>query len=753
MPKRGTFTLGIGVLLAAACAIRGPSGEASSSTAASTTHAGAGGGAATGPTSTGTSGAGLLPNLPESFSVSGRVVDQDGMPVEGATVLQGGRSTEPTTASAGDGTFTLTMSYPGFGTPTVVASKVGFRTAGVELFELPVEPLELVVRAAKPPDNEGYVYGEPGKGKDPSTLFCGHCHDTIASEFQTSKHAQAARDPLVQDLYAGVSEAHPTKAACEAAGGSWRLGRVPGSAAEAMAKCYLGGGVLPDLNATCANGSLSCDDPALPAAAAPMNFGGCADCHAPGMDGKAGGRNLLDATGVGYENGVHCDFCHKVADVELALAPGTGGRLRVQRPHETTSNGPPGGKLRPVMFGPLLDVPNPLMGASLQPKFSQAVFCAGCHEDRQAALLPGTSLAPRFAEGLPVHTTYSEWLAGPYAPAGVPCQHCHMPANDELDSSADLGNPYTASITFGFPRPPEQIRRHIFRSPLVALSPQGLRLIDTALTSSVAPALKNGNLEVEVAVGNLGCGHAVPTGEPMRAVVMIVEALCDGVALAANGGVTLDEVGGAKLRGSVGAGISVVNTTLAWTAATSVATKGDVVRVVRPTNTYIDYDGIELFAGNQLPAAEKGMPLFEPVGDANVLSVNASGLVLDRALSVAQGDLVYLGDALQTVDGQASRALAGAAGVSYARVLKDAEGSLQVPHYRAIDVARDNRIAPTKVQHSWHRFAIPPSCSNTTAEVRVTLLYRPIPLSDARLRGWNATDYRIGESAATVAIP
>lgn len=747
------LSLALGVV--GACALRGPTETTSSSTSAtSAMPSGQGGAVASLVSSTVASGAGLVPNVPPSFEVMGRVIDQDGNPLAKAFVLQGGRSHEPAIETTADGAFTLTMTYLGLGTPTVVASLRGYRTAGLEVLEVPSEPIELALTAATPPDNESYAYGAPGKGKDPSTAFCGHCHDTIAAEFQTSKHAQAARDPLVHDLYAGTASGFTTKVACDAAGGTWRTGHAPGTASDAALKCYVGGGVLPAINPSCGvKASLACDDPALSAADRPTEFGGCADCHAPGMSGKAGGRDLLDATEIAYENGVHCDFCHKVADVDLALPPGTAGRLRVQRPHETFQSGPPGGKVRQVMFGPLLDVPNPNMGGSLQPQFATATFCAGCHEALQPALVPGTTLAPRFAAGLPVHTTYTEWLASPYAKGGVPCQHCHMPPNDALDSSADLGNAETASITFGFPRPSDQIRRHIFRGPLVSLSPQSLRLIDSALTSSVKATFTAGQLDVDVSVANLGCGHAVPTGDPMRVIVMLVEAQCNGVPLEANGGLTVDDGGGAKAQTTLGSGVSLAGMNLTWAAATGIANAGDVVRLVRPSGAFHDYDGVGLFAGGALLASEKGIPIALPVGLATVLAVTPTGLTLDRSLPGLNGDVLYLGDATATLDGQTSRALAGAPGLVYARVLVDGQGSRHVPHFRGTDIASDNRIAPTKVQHSAYRFALPSSCKQTTATVQATLLYRPLPHGEARLRGWDAHDYRIGTSADAIAIP
>ena len=155
-------TLWASLVVAAACGVKGPSGPdpsgAGGTSGSSASQVGSSSGAATVGSS---SGSGFTPNVPPSFTIEGRVVDQDGQPLSDATVLQGGHSDAPTLASAADGTFVLAMTYTGLGTPTVVASKRGYRTAGMEILTLPSEPLELVLHAAAPPDNEAYTYGKP----------------------------------------------------------------------------------------------------------------------------------------------------------------------------------------------------------------------------------------------------------------------------------------------------------------------------------------------------------------------------------------------------------------------------------------------------------------------------------------------------------------------------------------------------------------------------------------------------------------
>ena len=105
-------------------------------------------------------------------------------------------------------------------------------------------------------------------------------------------------------------------------------------------------------------------------------FGGCADCHAPAIDGELGGQNLLDATGLSYDYGVHCDFCHKVSDIDLTAPPGNAGRLVIHRPGEVDETGVFGG-WEPLAFGPFHDVPNPVMGAVQRDHFTSAAILCG----------------------------------------------------------------------------------------------------------------------------------------------------------------------------------------------------------------------------------------------------------------------------------------------------------------------------------------------------------------------------------------
>lgn len=751
-----------GLLVAAALGLGGCGDDGERGGAAGAGAGGAQGGAGTGanggaPMSSSTgidltsSSTGLLP----MFEVTGFVVDQDGEPVEGAIVMQGGGEVQMTTGA--DGAFTIQITNDIVGVPVPVAAKVGYRSAGVELTRVPDEPITLQLVYVKPPDNAlGYTFGEPGIGDpvfDNSTAICGHCHTTYAADFQQSAHARATRDPIVQDLYAGVASAIVSEAACASAGGVIRDGATPGAPLTAQPRCYVGDGVLPDLNA-CGAAIAACDDPALPAGAKPTRFGACADCHAIGMDGLAGGRNLLDAEGTAFEHGNHCDACHHVRDVDLSAPPGNAGRLVMQRPRETV-NGKIGGPFLQAMFGPYPDVPNGYMGGSYQPVYDSAELCAGCHEQKQEALLPGSSLAARFASGLPTHSTFSEWQASAFGAGDVPCQTCHMPPVLGLFNSVDVANPDDAGMTGGFERSSSALHSHVFRGPLSEIDGD-VPLAKSAVSIQIEAASAAGQLDVDVTLTNAKCGHAIPTGEPMRGMVLLVGVTGCDETFAGSGGMTIPEDAGAKAQGTAGGAISINGVSLTWPDGALVASPGDRVRVVRASGTFWDYDGVGLFEGSTLTAAEKGIAIAEPVGEARVITVAAGIITLDRTIDLQPGDAIYLGDDVDLQspmpigDGDASRALAGMPGMYFGKVLLDPDGRRGVPHHRAVDIASDDRIRPLASATTSHRFVIPAGCTSGT--IRAIVVYRPLPVSLARERGWDARDAIIEHAELDVSL-
>ena len=672
-------------------------------------------------------------NPPESFEVTGQVLDDNGTPIQEANVLIGGQPDTLVLTDA-EGMFSLWYTNIYKGTPAVVASKLGYRSLGFEFFK-PETPITFNLREIKEPDNPEYTFQNPGTGDDQREENCSHCHTDFVKDFWTSKHSESANNPLLHDLYAGVTRLAASEEDCTAFGGTWRMGVEPGTEDNAIEKCYVDHGVLRDLNPSCTESSHSCDDPTIPSEEAPSEFGGCADCHAPGIDGELMGRDLHDAVGLAYDAGIHCDTCHKVKDVDMNKPAGFGSRLVVHRPGEPGRNT---FEWAPVYYGPIKDVPNVAMAASPQEKFNQAVFCAGCHEHKQQALVPETTLdANKWPEGLPIQSTYSEWQDGPYNSEATPCQWCHMPSYVDKTNAVDIATVENQSITFGFPRPPEDVRQHIFRSPL-----QGTpRLIDTAVHLSIVAQSEGNTLNVSTSIANVGCGHAIPTGEPLRAMYVVVELdeACQNTTLV--DGPILDDIGGYISKGIVGENIAINGLEVTWHTEIN-STVETALRVVRPTGEFEEYIGIGHFSDTSLSPSEKGLERYIRVSDSHILGSTDQVFTTATPLEYTDGDIVYLVEHnIEIQDEQNSKGLAGQIGQSFAKILVDDQGTQQVPHYRATDIIRDNRIPPGSNVVLNHTFELSEGCS--TGTITAKMVYRPLPINVAKEYGWDTTDYII----------
>jgi hypothetical protein len=616
-------------------------------------------------------------------------VTLDGAPVADAVVMQGGGAGQWRTDA--EGRVTVTIDPAVVGEQYVVAAHPEARNGGVEV-EGPASVTVALVRFDAS-DNPAYEFADPGpeSNEGTTTAQCNHCHVTLHADWYASPHRTAASNPVLHDVYGGTAAAFASASVCEAAGGTWGDATEPGTGAS-VERCRLG----------------------LSVGEATEGVGACADCHAPGIDGELGGRDLLEATGVAYEAGVHCDVCHLVADVDLTAPPGVGGRLHVIRPTERAT-APGMGTYVPLAFGPLVDVLNPRMGAVYTPLFHEARLCAGCHEQEQAVLVSGAAADPtRWPDGvLPIHSTYSEWEAGPMNPS-APCQSCHMPPAPDVGNAADLYNQFDdviVGVGAGWERPPGAVRAHTWYGP----RQPDANMLALAASVAIGTTLADGTLTAAVTVTNAGPGHAIPTGEPLRALILLVSATCDGAPLVATGGDVVPDYGGALDTKAAGADWSV------WPGAAV----GDTIRVVRTPGGWRDYTGHGPFGDGRFSAADKGLAVESYVGAATVTAVDGDRVTLDSALPL--GDVAYrVRDA----------AYAGAPGFAFARVLVGADGARMVPHFLAVDVASDNRLLPTAAWTSTHEFAS--ACAAPT--VRATLLHRDYPYALATARGWAITD-------------
>jgi hypothetical protein len=632
----------------------------------------------------------------------------DGEPLEGALVMQGGTGVAVSTDADGRALATVDMTIPGE-IVLMAAHELARTKATYPMFE---QAGELVIELATiaPGDNEAYAFNDPGvPGVGGTTLQCGHCHVRLKDDWHGSPHRRAASNPVVHDIYAGAAASFADPGACASAGGQWWVGVIPGTG-EPGSRCYLGAGALPDLNEGC--GVIDACD------AVASEFGACADCHAPAIDGVLGGRDLLEAVGISYEAGVHCDLCHKVESVDVEAPPGVAGRLQIHRPLEPTMS-PGVGPWLPLAFGPYPDVPNPRMGVSARDHFTTAEFCAGCHQLDQAALVPGTSLDPLRWPGatLPIHSTYEEWRAGPFFEV-APCPSCHMPADPEAGNGADLDadDIPLQGIARGWLRPPGAVRRHQWVGPRTPES----GMLQLAAAIFIDKAIVGQTLTATVTVRNVGAGHAIPTGEPLRSLLLFVQARCGAAPQRAIAGDAIPEFGGWLDRKASPEDWSM------WPGAQI----GDVVRVVVDEG-FVDYEGFGPFGDGSFDATQKGLPRLRVVGQATVVDVVGDVVTFDVPLPV--GDLAYRGRPDVFVgDPLDAEAVAGAPGFAFARLLADADGEPFVPHHRAVDVVSDNRILPQQEWTSTHEFTV--DCADPVVDAM--LVHRAYPIELAAERGW-----------------
>lgn len=198
----------------------------------------------------------------------------------------------------------------------------------------------------------------------------------------------------------------------------------------------------------------------------------CLRCHAP-MALSNGDYDLQE--GVTRE-GVSCDFCHTVTGVDLenskmpySMEPGL------------------------VKRGIIKEAGSPTHEVAYSALHGTSEFCGGCHNYYTD-------------DGVPIMTTYDEWLAGPYSKQGVQCQNCHMVLGE--------GKIVTEEV--------KQTHATNFHVHSLIHDTDQLR---SALEIEITGIDRRGrDLRVAVDVENVGSGHMLPTGMPMREVVLTVNA-------------------------------------------------------------------------------------------------------------------------------------------------------------------------------------------------------------------------------------
>jgi hypothetical protein len=197
----------------------------------------------------------------------------------------------------------------------------------------------------------------------------------------------------------------------------------------------------------------------------------CLHCHSPvGVLTD----DLALTRKVSWE-GITCDYCHSIRDV-------------------TTSEANPVARVEftGVKSGPYGDVVSPAHGTAFSKVHTTSLVCSPCHDYKNSL-------------GFPVLTTYSEWKNGPYSKVGQQCQSCHMFA-----SAGNIVDPRVKTVS------EKEINLHQMPGS------HSVEQLNKAIRSQMTAVRDGDHLRVTVKLTNAGAGHYVPTGSPIRQLILEV---------------------------------------------------------------------------------------------------------------------------------------------------------------------------------------------------------------------------------------
>ncbi len=416
--------------------------------------------------------AGSSPSKPSTTTVKGVVASEFGM-VKDARVRISGQ--DGFTLTDAGGRFTLEV--PSFSSRpvTITAGKDGWFNNAASVWP---GSTNATIRIYPIPsgDNPDYRFISPA--------VCARCHNTLAKYWDQSKMAHTTSNPKVINMYNGTDATGK-----RVAGPGYRI-----------------------------------DNPDQP--------GDCISCHAPSASvSKNGAKDIEQALWSPKTewDGISCDFCHKIRKVVKS------GNTQSQYKPALKRHTPYSGNSI-LVLGPYDDVVNSVMAASYSPQFDKGGYCALCHS--QVKSVPGKKSWDRkkvytdkewndFNIGddsvIPVQTTYQEWkswqdsLAADDGNKGKKCQDCHMSWRKEMLPYDNFVVDNQARNMWGVKRDPANIRPHHFDGGTQTQ-------LATALSMEIEGEIQDNILKINVYITNTNGGHWVPTGDPMRQVMLVLSA-------------------------------------------------------------------------------------------------------------------------------------------------------------------------------------------------------------------------------------
>ncbi|HVO72039.1 MAG TPA: hypothetical protein VMT24_18445 [Aggregatilineaceae bacterium] len=357
------------------------------------------------------------------------------------------------------------------------------------------QDIKITLKPVPETDNLNYA-GFSFEGVSGSAA-CGLCHREY-KEWQVDAHSRAATNAHFLAIYTGTD-------ANGQAGQPMQIGLDGTPLPPDPSLPYHGPGFLLDNPARAGN----CATCHTPLASKTSNQQNCAwsGCHTSLTVERATGVIGRPALPVNLHGeaaeGISCDFCHKIGDVILDPKtnlpyPDMPGilSLKMYRPADGQQ----------VFFGTLVDVNR---RDTYLPLETKSQFCAGCHY----GVFGGVVGMGDVKGGTTIYNSYGEWLASRYSDpkTGLTCQQCHM-----LVSSAKW---------FVFPDRGGLVRDYVQLHDHTMPGIGDTDLLQHAVTMNSTAQRSGDQVQVKVSITNDQTGHDVPTDDPSRSVILVVEAL------------------------------------------------------------------------------------------------------------------------------------------------------------------------------------------------------------------------------------